>query len=239
MNEIFTRTAWLLGQQAMAKLAASKVAVFGLGGVGSHTAEALVRSGVGELVLVDHDFVEKSNLNRQIQATCLTLGQSKVAAMRDRLLSINPAVRLTCHQHFFTPEDPEGLLSTDLDYVVDAIDSVKSKVGLIVLAKDRGLPLISCMGTGNKLDPTRLVVTDIYATSVCPLSRIVRQQLRKAGVQDLKVVYSTESPRKPQNGGANPAAPGSVAFVPPVAGLIMAAEVIRDLTSSCPDPLSV
>ncbi len=229
MDGIFSRTAWLLGSEAMERLEQSKVAVFGLGGVGSHTAEALVRSGIGELVLIDHDKVEKSNLNRQIQASCLTLGQSKVKAMQERLLSINPALRLTCHELFFAPGDPTGLLTDELDYVVDAIDSVKSKVSLIVLANQKNLPLISCMGTGNKLDPTKLLVTDIYQTATCPLSRLVRQQLRKAGVAEQRVVYSTEIPRKPQRGSQDTQAPGSVSFVPPVAGLIMASLVVRDL----------
>ncbi|MDW7657712.1 MAG: tRNA threonylcarbamoyladenosine dehydratase [Bacillota bacterium] len=253
MTDPFIRSEWLLGPAGMARLRSSKVAVFGIGGVGSYTVEALARSGVGHLVLVDHDRVELSNINRQLHATMATLGQSKVKVMRERVLSINPRAEVTVHECFFQPGDPDSLLSADLDYVVDAIDTVPSKIGLIVRAKELGLPIISCMGAGNKLDPTRFEVADIDETSVCPLSKIVRRELRKQGISQVKVVFSREQPQKPQRcdqpvdhqgdtqdddpldisgaGVIRPRrnSPGSVAFVPSVAGLIIAGEVVKDL----------
>ncbi|MCK9251715.1 MAG: tRNA threonylcarbamoyladenosine dehydratase [Clostridiales bacterium] len=223
----FIRTAWLLGADAMQKLKASRVIVVGIGGVGAYAVEALARSGVGHLVLVDPDRVEVSNLNRQLPATRATLGQLKVDVMRARVLAINPEAAVEVRTCFFTPGDPDGLITPDLDYVIDAIDTVTSKVGLIAKAKELGLRVISCMGAGNKLDPTRFEVADISQTSVCPLSKAVRQQLRKQGIESVKVVYSREKPFKPREGGRSP---GSVAFVPSVAGLIMAGEVIKDIT---------
>ena len=229
----FTRTAWLLGPDAMQKLKASRVIVFGIGGVGSYAVEALARSGVGHLILVDPDRVEASNLNRQLPATHATLGQLKVDAMRDRVLAINPEAVVEARACFFTPGDPDDLITPDLDYVIDAIDTVSSKVSLIVKAKALGLRVISCMGAGNKLDPTRFEVADISQTSVCPLSKAVRQQLRKQGIESVKVVYSREQPLKPCEGGRSP---GSIAFVPSVAGLIMAGEVIKDITGVAAQP---
>jgi tRNA A37 threonylcarbamoyladenosine dehydratase len=248
MTDPFVRTEWLLGPAGMARLRRSRVAVFGIGGVGSYAVEALARSGVGHLVLIDHDRVELSNFNRQLHATAATLGQSKVNVMRERVLSINPEAEVVAYECFFQPGDPDGLLSPALDYVIDAIDTVPSKIGLIIRAKELGLPVISCMSAGNKLDPTRFEVADIEETSVCPLSKIVRRELRKQGVSQVKVVYSREQPLQPQSAdapdnlladqpdstgsaGSHPRrnSPGSVAFVPSVAGLIIAGEVIKDL----------
>jgi len=259
-DDPFVRSEWLLGPTGMARLRSSRVAVFGIGGVGSYAVEALARSGVGHLILVDHDRVELSNFNRQLHATAATLGQSKVKVMRERVLSINPQAVVMAHACFYQPGDPDGLLTADLDYVIDAIDTVPSKIGLIVRAKELGLPVISCMGAGNKLDPTRFEVADIEETSVCPLSRIIRRELRKQGISQVKVVYSREQPLKPQTtdhlcyqtcdqldvipenhqsdqldatgvASSHPRrnSPGSVAFVPSVAGLIIAGEVIKDL----------
>lgn len=245
MTDPFIRTEWLLGPTAMDRLRQSKVAVFGIGGVGSYVVEALARSGIGHLVLVDHDRIELSNINRQLHATMATVGLSKVRVMRERVLSINPGAEVLVHESFFRPGDPDGLLSPDLDYVVDAIDTVPSKVGLIVRARQLGLAVISCMGAGNKLDPTQFEVAEIEETSVCPLSRIIRRELRRQGICQVKVVYSREQPLRPQHWDTpddDPQdvsdadtirprrnSPGSVAFVPSVAGLIIAGEVVKDL----------
>ena len=223
----FIRTAWLLGADAMQKLKASRVIVVGIGGGGAYAVEALARSGVGHLVLVDPDRVEVSNLNRQLPATRATLGQQRVDVMRERVLAINPEAAVEVRTCFFTPGDPDGLITPDLDYVVDAIATITSKVGLIAKARELGLRVISCMGAGNTLDPTRFEVADISQTSVCPLSKAVRQLLRKQGIKSVKVCYSREQPFQPREGGRSP---GSVAFVPSVAGLIMAGEVIKDIT---------
>ena len=239
MDNPFIRTEWLLGKAGMERLRCSKVAVFGIGGVGSFTVEALARSGVGHLMLVDHDYIEESNINRQLHATVDTLGQAKVKVMSDRVLSINPLTHVEAHLQYFLPGDPQGLLTPDLDYVVDAIDTVEVKISLIIKAKALGLPIISCMGAGNKLDPTQFEVADIYATEVCPLSRIIRRQLRQHQINALKVVYSREKPLQPlrdeqvaEDGFPRRNSPGSVAFVPSVAGLIIAAEVVKDLAGS-------
>lgn len=235
MAELFSRTELLLGREALERLQGSKVAVFGVGGVGGHVVEALVRSGVGNFELVDNDVVSPSNLNRQIIATWQTVGQYKVDAMRERILSINPRAKVNVRKCFYLPEMAEEFDFGAYSYVVDAVDTITAKIDIIVRAKEAGTPVISSMGAGNKLDPAKFQVADIYQTSICPLARVMRRELRKRGVERLKVVYSTEeaiSPEMPaESAGAQGAArvPGSVAFVPAVAGLIMAGEVIKDL----------
>lgn len=235
-NEAFSRTELLLGADAMAKLRAARVAVFGLGGVGGYVVEALARSGVGALDLVDHDTVSLSNLNRQILATRESVGRYKADAAAERVLSINPECVVRAHKCFYLPETAAAFDFSDYDYVVDAVDTVTAKLTLIEAARAAGTPVISSMGTGNKLDPTAFRVADISQTSVCPLARIMRKELRKRGIEHLKVVYSPEDPLRPR--GAVPEAdrdsgrrdiPGSVAFVPSAAGLILAGEVIREL----------
>lgn len=225
--EEFSRTRALLGTAAMEKLAASRVAVFGLGGVGGYAAEALVRSGVGAIDLIDHDTICLSNINRQIFATHETLGQYKADAARARFSAISPSCKVTVHKIFFLP-DVEFDVSC-YDYVIDAIDTVTAKIEIVRRCTAAGVPVISAMGTGNKLDPTALEVTDIFSTSVCPLAKVMRRELRKAGVTKLKVVYSKEEPKTPQEDLGR--TPGSVAFVPPVAGLILAGEVVKEIVS--------
>lgn len=229
----FSRTELLLGTAAMEKLATSRVAVFGIGGVGSYTVEALARAGVGGLSLIDDDCICLSNLNRQLHATTRTMGRIKVEVMRERVLEINPQASVTTIQKFYLPENAEGFFGEKYDYIVDAIDTVVAKIDLIVRAKARGIPVISCMGAGNKLDPSRFEVADIYQTSMCPLAKVMRYELRKLAVAELKVVYSKEKPsvlrEQPEAGNNRRQIPGSVSFVPPVAGLILAGEVIKDL----------
>ncbi len=242
----FSRSRALLGQDALKKLQASAVAVFGIGGVGSHSAEALARSGVGKIDLFDGDKVCLSNINRQIIAAHSVIGQNKVDVMKARILDINPACEVQAHFCFYSEENADDYDLSRYDYIIDAIDTVASKLTLIERANKAGVPVISSMGTGNKLDPTRFEVTDIYKTSVCPLAKVMRSKLRKAGITELKVVYSREEPvltpageyeasGSPQENGKPEApdstrrAPGSVAFVPPAAGLILAGEVIKDL----------
>lgn len=230
----FERTRLLLGDAAMERLAAARVAIFGLGGVGGYVVEALARSGVGALDLIDHDTVSVSNLNRQILATERTVGQLKTDAARARVMEINPGVQVRTHPVFYTPETAGRFDFTQYDYVVDAIDTVTGKLALAEQARAAGTPIISCMGAGNKLDPTAFRVADIYETSVCPLARIMRKELKKRGVERLKVVYSQEFPLAPQydaspEPGQRKLPPGSTAFVPSVAGLILAGEVVKDL----------
>lgn len=232
MREEWSRSELLLGRQAMEKLGRSRVAVIGVGGVGGYVAEGLARTGIGNLLLVDSDVVAPSNLNRQIIATQETIGQPKVEVLKQRILSINPDAAVETHQIFYLPGDSNISLA-NCDYIVDAIDTVAGKIALIEEAARLGIPIISSMGAGNKLDPTRFEVADIYSTSVCPLCRTMRQQLRKRGIPALKVVYSQEPPHPmdipaPIENG-RPVV-GSVAFVPSVAGLIIAGEVIKDLT---------
>ncbi|NLP48564.1 MAG: tRNA threonylcarbamoyladenosine dehydratase [Clostridiales bacterium] len=223
----------LLGAEAMVKLKKAKVAVFGLGGVGSYTVEALVRSGVGQLALFDFDRVEITNLNRQLIADRSTIGKKKTRVTAQRVLSINPHCIVEENDCFYSKENADDYDLSTYDYIVDAIDSVKSKVLLIERSKAAGIPIISCMGAGNKLDPCRFQVADIYKTSVCPLAKIMRRKLRDKGIESLKVVYSDEEPVKaaPLEGSdeKTPPATGSLAYVPSVAGLILAGEVIKDL----------
>ncbi len=233
----FSRTQLLLGKQAMEKLKNARVAVFGLGGVGGYVVEALARSGVGEIELIDHDDISLTNLNRQILATQDTLGMPKAEAAAQRAQAINPHIQAAARQVFYTPETAHQFDFTRYDYVVDAIDTVTGKLMLIKAAKEANTPIISSMGTGNKLDATAFRVADIYDTSVCPLARIMRKECRKRGIDSLKVVYSEEEPLSPtlsdgekeEMPEGHRALPGSVAFVPAVAGLLIAGEVIKDL----------
>lgn len=221
------RTEMLLGSEGVARLASARVAVFGVGGVGGYAVEALARAGVGRLALIDMDTVAESNINRQIIATVDTLGMHKTEAARDRVLSINPEARVNIHTLFFSPENAGDFDFSQYDYVVDAIDSLTSKIELIASATAAGVPIISAMGAGNKLDATAFRVSDISKTSVCPLARAVRVALRKRGINHLKVVYSQEEPKLPPDGVR---VPGSVSFVPSVMGLIIAGEVIKDIS---------
>lgn len=232
----FSRTALLLGEEGLAALARSRVAVFGIGGVGGYVVEALARSGVGALDLIDNDTVTLTNLNRQIIALHSTLGMPKVQAAKARCLDINPELKVRTWQCFYLPETADQFDFSQYDYVVDAIDTVAGKVQLAVQAARTGTPIISCMGAGNKLDPTRFQVADLSKTTVCPLARAMRTQLRKQGIHHLKVVYSTEEPAAHravtgEDPGQRRSLPGSTAFVPSVAGLILAGEVIKDLTA--------
>ena len=234
MDQAFSRTALLLGAEGMEKLRKARVIVFGLGGVGGHACEALVRSGVGAIDLVDDDQVSESNLNRQLFATRSTIGMDKTEAAKLRLLDINPALKITTHKCFFLPETADRFDFTQYDYIVDAIDTVTGKIALAEAADRAGTPIISSMGAGNKLDPTAFEVTDINKTSGCPLARVMRKELRRRGVKKLKVVYSREDAMTPLE-SAEPdregrrSVPGSTAFVPSVAGLILAGEVVKDL----------
>ena len=244
----FSRTELLFGKEAMDKLAGSKVAVFGIGGVGGYVCEALVRSGVGAFDLIDDDKVCLTNLNRQIIATRSTVGKYKAEVMRDRMLDINPKVEVEVHKCFFLPENADDFPWDSYDYVVDAVDTVTAKIALVMKCKEKNIPIISSMGAGNKLDGSQFKVADIYKTKVCPLAKVMRRELKKRGVKKLKVVYSEEIPTRPIEdmsiscrnhcicppGAAHKCTerrdiPGSVAFVPSVAGLIIAGEVAKDL----------
>ncbi|WP_283688839.1 tRNA threonylcarbamoyladenosine dehydratase [Clostridium perfringens] len=247
LQHSLSRTELLIGKDALDKLAKSKVMVFGVGGVGSFTVEALARAGVGNLILVDDDTVCLTNLNRQIHATYKTISKNKVEVMKERVLSVNRNCNVETIQVFVTPDNLEEIIPDDVDYVVDAIDTVSAKIALAVYCEQKGIKLMSSMGTGNKLNPAEFKVADIYNTKVCPLAKVMRYELRKRGVKKLKVVYSEEMPRKPKvedvvtcktgcvcTGGTKKCSakrqiPGSVSFVPPVAGMIIASEVVKDL----------
>ena len=233
LNE-FCRTELLIGEDGIEKLHNSKVIVFGIGGVGSFVVEALTRAGVGSLILVDNDTICISNLNRQIHATQATVGSVKVEAMKARVLSINPNCNVEAKQEFITADNIQEIIPEDIDYVVDAIDTVTSKLALAEYCYKNDIKLIASMGTGNKIDPTQFRVTDVFKTKVCPLAKVMRAELRKRGVKKLKVVYSEEIPMVPNKGRAVPSqkrqTPGSISFVPPVAGMIIGGEVIKDLT---------
>lgn len=235
MNE-FSRTGLLVGTAALDKLSRAKVAVFGVGGVGGYVVEALARSGVGSLVLIDNDTVSLTNINRQIIALHSTIGRYKTEVMRERILDINPKAQVELHTCFFLPENADKFDFSTYDYVVDAVDTVTAKLEIIMRAKAAGVPVISAMGAGNKLDATQFVVTDIYKTRMCPLAKVMRKELKNRGVKDLKVVYSTEpalKPVVPQGEEAEETGkrttPGSIAYVPSVAGLLLAGEVINDI----------
>lgn len=250
MVDQFSRTEILLGSDALDKIKSATVAVFGIGGVGSYTVEALARSGVGTLVIVDDDKVCLTNINRQLIATRSTVGKQKVVVMKERILEINPNAKVIIHQSFFNEETASEFDFPSYTYVVDAIDTVSSKLTLIEKSKANNIPIISCMGAGNKLDPTKFEVADIYDTSVCPLAKVIRHELRSRSIKDLKVVYSKETVLKPIEDDKNSCKyhcvcppgtirkctirhqiPGSVAFVPSVAGLILASEVIKDIAN--------
>ena len=241
----FSRTELVIGKEGVEKLNNAKVAIFGLGGVGSFVLEGLVRAGIGNFVLIDDDKICLTNLNRQILATRKTVGQAKVEVAKQRILDINPNANVEIHQEFFMPET-EGILDNSIDYIVDCIDTVTAKIELVVRAEKLNIPIISCMGTGNKLDPTRFEVTDIYKTSICPLAKVMRKELRDRGIKKLKVVYSKEEPVKLNETAENSCkqncicppgtkrkctirnqVPGSISFVPSVAGLIIAGEVVK------------
>lgn len=248
----FSRTELLLGKEVMDRLTHSRVAVFGVGGVGGFACEALVRSGIGAFDLIDDDKVCLTNLNRQIIATRKTVGKYKVDVMKERMEEINPDVKVRVHKCFFLPENADEFPFEEYDYIIDAVDTVTAKIAIIMKAKESGIPVISSMGAGNKLDASAFKVADIYKTKVCPLAKVMRHELKKRGVKKLKVVYSEEQPLKPvedmaiscrKNCICPPSAehkcterraiPGSVAFVPSVAGLIIAGEVVKDIAGNC------
>ncbi|MDF2879772.1 MAG: tcdA [Clostridiaceae bacterium] len=242
-----SRTELLIGKEALNKLNNSKVVILGIGGVGSFTVEALVRSGIGSIILVDDDTVCLTNINRQIHATFNTISKPKVEVMKDRILSINPKCNVIIYQTFVTENNISEIIPLDTDYVVDAIDTVTSKLSVIQWCKHNNVEIISCMGTGNKLDPTKFKISDIYSTKICPLAKVMRHELRKRNIESLKVLYSEEEPIKPRldevitckegcvcTGGSRKCAakrqiPGSISFVPSVAGLIIGGEVIKDI----------
>jgi len=242
-----SRTELLIGTEALNKLKNSKVVVFGIGGVGSYTVEALARAGINKLVLVDDDTICLTNINRQIHATFKTISRSKVQVMKERILEINPHCEVTTHMTFVTADNINEIITEDTDYVVDAIDTVTSKIALVLYCQERNIKIICCLGTGNKLDPTAFKIADIYSTKVCPLAKVMRYELKRRGVESLKVLYSEEIPIKPRTedvvtckdgcvctGGTKKCLirrqiPGSNSFVPPVAGLIIGGEVIKDL----------
>ena len=234
MLDQFSRTRLLLGEENIKRLESSRVAVFGVGGVGGYTVEALARCGVGTLDLIDNDKVSLTNLNRQIIALHSSLGKYKVDVAKDRILDINPAARVNVHRTFYLPETRDQFDFTHYDYVVDAIDTVAGKISLVEQAKEADVMIISAMVAGNKLDPASFEVSDIYDTSICPLARVMRRELKKRGIDSLKVVYSKEKPLKPMGDLSEDVhrrqIPGSLSFVPAAAGLILAGEVIRDLT---------
>ncbi len=244
----FSRTELLIGKEALERLSKAHVAVFGIGGVGGYVVEALVRSGIGNFDLIDDDKVCLTNLNRQIIATRDTIGRYKVEVMRERILSINPDAEVTTHRCFYLPENAQDFDFSSYDYVVDAVDTVTAKLEIVMRAKESNIPVISCMGVGNKLNPTQLEIADIYKTSVCPLAKVMRRELRKRGVDKLKVLYSKEEPITPLDDSEDTcrehcvcppgttrkctqrrAIPGSISFVPSAAGLIIASEVVKDL----------
>jgi len=232
MDDRFVRTALVFGEEGMDRLFKARVAVFGVGGVGGHCVQALARAGIGAIDVFDDDVVSVTNINRQAVAMTSTIGRPKVEVIRDQILDINPEAVVTCHQMFYTPEIADSVDLSCYDYIVDAIDTVKAKVELICRAKALGVSIISAMGAGNKLDPTRFEVEDLSKTSVCPLCRVMRTQLKKRGITYHKVVYSREEPVRvvaDESNGRH--APGSVSFVPPVMGLILAGEVIKDLAN--------
>lgn len=242
-----SRTELLIGKENLEKLKNSKVVIFGIGGVGSYSVEAIARSGVGNITLVDDDTVCLTNINRQIHATFKTLAQPKVEVMKERILTINPHCNIKTYQTFVKEDNIAEIIEADTDYVIDAIDTVSSKIALILWCQEKNIKIISCLGTGNKLDPTQFKIADIYDTKICPLAKVMRYELRKRGVKALKVLYSEEVPKKPKigevitckegcvctNGSRKCTAkrqiPASISFVPPVAGMIIGGEVIKDI----------
>ncbi len=246
----FSRTELLIGKDSIEKLQKAKVAVFGIGGVGSFVVEGLVRAGVGKFVLIDDDKICLTNLNRQIIATRKTIGKYKVDVMKERILEINPDANVETYQEFYLPDSKTNIITQDLDYVVDCVDTVTAKVELAVNCNELGVPIISSMGTGNKLDPSKFEITDIYKTSICPLAKVMRKELRKRNIENLKVIYSKEEPIKIDEHSNSSCktncicppgtkrkcsirnqVPGSISFVPSVAGLMIAGEIIKDIIS--------
>lgn len=233
MSNKFSRTELLIGKENVEKLNKSKVAIFGIGGVGSFVVEGLVRAGVGNFVLIDHDIVSETNINRQIIATTKTIGMSKVEVAKMRILEINPDAKVEIIKEFFMPDSKE-ILDNSIDYIVDAIDTVTAKIELVQRANKLNIPIISSMGTGNKLNPSKFEIADIYKTSVCPLAKVMRKELKQRGIKKLKVLYSKEEPIKPKQTSSQyqetkKQVPGSISFVPSVAGLIIAGEVVKEL----------
>ena len=235
----FSRTELLIGKEGIEKLHNAKVAVFGIGGVGSFVVEGLVRAGIGNFILVDNDKISITNLNRQLIATNKTIGKYKVEVCKERILEINPNANVEIHKEFFMPESKE-ILDNTISYIVDAVDTVTAKIELVLRANKLQIPIISSMGTGNKLDPTKFEITDIYKTSICPLAKVMRKELKSRGIKKLKVLYSKEEPKKIEpikeesneletKGNTQNPVPGSISFVPSVAGLIIAGEVIKDI----------
>ncbi len=244
----FSRTELLIGKEGIEKLKNTKVAIFGVGGVGSFVVEGLVRAGVGNFVIIDDDRVCLTNLNRQIIATRKTVGKYKVDVAKERILDINPDAKVETYQEFYMPDSKTEIITKDLDYVIDCIDTVTAKISLVMKCQELGVPIISALGTGNKLDPSKFEITDIYKTSVCPLAKVMRKELRKRNVKKLKVIYSKEEPIKPEQYGESSCktncicppgtkrkctirnqVPGSISFVPSVAGLMIAGEVVREI----------
>ncbi len=237
MNEQFSRLQLLLGKKAIETLSKKRVAVFGAGGVGGYAIEALARSAIGAIDVIDADVFTASNLNRQLLATSISIGLSKVDVAENRILSINPTCKVKKHNHFYLPSDPGDIVFEDYDYIVDAIDTVSAKIDIIMKAKELNIPIISSMGCGNRIDPTKLKIADIYETSMDPLSKVMRRELRKRGIKSLKVVYSEEEILKPIRKKPNQGekrkkdVPGSSAFVPSVAGLLIASVIIKELSN--------
>lgn len=236
MQEQFVREELLIGKTGIEKLKHAKVAIFGIGGVGSFATEGLARAGIGNFILVDNDNIDISNLNRQIHAAMDTVGKYKIDVMKQRILSINPNAKVEIYNEFFMPNCNKNIIDESIDYIIDAVDTVTAKIELVVQANRKNIPIISSMGTGNKLDPTKFEVADIYNTSVCPLAKVMRKELSKRGIQKLKVVYSKEEPIKPYEDSVieemqtnKRKTPGSISFVPSVAGLIMTGEVVKDI----------
>lgn len=229
----FSRTELLIGKENLEKIKKAKIALFGIGGVGSYVLEGLVRSGIEKFVLIDKDVVDITNLNRQIIATTKTIGRSKVEVAKERVLEINPNAEVEIHQEFFMPGNNTIILDKSITYIIDAVDTVTAKIELVLRANELNIPIISSMGTGNKLDPSKFEITDVYKTSVCPLAKVMRKELKARNVKKLKVLYSKEEPIKPENNtdeiSAKKQVPGSISFVPSVAGLMIAGEVVKDI----------
>ena len=224
----FSRTELIIGKDGIEKLNKSKVAIFGLGGVGSFVTEGLVRAGIGSFILVDKDVYELTNLNRQLYATKKTIGKPKVEVAKERILDINPKASIETLQKFFMP-DTKDFFDDSINYIIDCIDTVTAKIELVVRAKNKNIPIISCMGTGNKLDPTKFEIDDIYNTSICPLAKVMRKELKARNIDGLKVLYSKEEPIKQNKQIDGKLVPGSISFVPSVAGLIISGEVVKDI----------
>lgn len=223
------RTEMLIGKENLDKLKNSHVAIFGIGGVGSYALEGLVRSGIGTITIIDNDIVDITNINRQLIATTANIGVSKVEVAKKRALEINPNLKINIYQEYYSETNSDKLISNEYDYIIDAIDSVSSKLSLIETSINKNIPIISSMGTGNKLDPTKFEITDIYKTSVCPLAKVIRKELKKRNIKHLKVIYSKEEPKQNITDSNLNRTPASISFVPSVAGLIIASEVVKDL----------